>query len=226
MQLTPAQKTLLKVDMQANTNTTTSKGSDGQTFVINTRLGTRNPTDQQAIADFYNQLATPAYFCVRTDASTTAIRNSIQWPKYTPNPAITTGNAAQATAAAMYCQGKQFNLQLLGIQPSQAGFSFDASQATNTNGLKDATTNIPSAAAFANQDANWTGASTSVANQLVRQATIAEKVLSSANAVAALSDGVSAQGAWTLATASGNPAMFGAQGTLLQNDVDDLLLFG
>lgn len=54
MQLTQSQKTTLKSHMQANTNTTPTPGADGQTFVINTRLGNRNPTDQQAIADWYN----------------------------------------------------------------------------------------------------------------------------------------------------------------------------
>lgn len=224
MQLTQAQKTALKTDMQANTNTTPTPGADGQTFVVNTRLTSTATADQQAIADWYNQQASPAYWGVRTDASVVAIRNAIQWPKYTPAPTVTSGNAAQAGACANYCQAKQFNLQLI-LGVNSAG-TFDASQPTQTNGIKDATTSLPSAASFANQDANWTGAAGCVANQLVRQMTNVEKLLASANSVPALSDGVSARGAWTTSSGSGNPDMFGAQGTLTPSDVADVVAHG
>jgi len=57
MLLTAAQKSTLKAHMQANTNTTVTPGADGQTFVVNTRLATRDPANQQAIADWYNRAA-------------------------------------------------------------------------------------------------------------------------------------------------------------------------
>jgi hypothetical protein len=57
MILTPAQKTTLKTHMQANTNVTALPGAGGQTFVINTRLATLDPSDEGAIADWYGGVA-------------------------------------------------------------------------------------------------------------------------------------------------------------------------
>lgn len=179
--------------------------------------------DYDTLAKDLNAQAPGPYYGIRTDASIVAIRNAIQWPKYTPAPAITGANAAQATAAGMYCQGKQFNLQLLGIQGGQGSGTFDASQATQTNGLKDATTGLPSAASFANQDANWTGSTGCVANQLVRPMSVAEKVFAAAGTVGALNDGVSARGVWNNSTGAGNPDMFGPQGTLNPTDMGLIL---
>lgn len=207
MQLTESQRLQLKAFIQADP-TLGPLASSG---------------DYDTLAKDLNAAASPAYYGVRTDAAITDIRNAIQWPKYTPAPAITSQNAAQATACACYCQGKQFNLQLLGIQMTSAGGIFDASKSTQTNGLKDATTSLPSGASFANQDAGWTGSASCVANVLVRQMTVAEKVFATASTVPALNDGVTSRGGWNSTTGAGNPDMFGPQGTIAPTDLGGIL---
>lgn len=181
--------------------------------------------DYDFVANGLNAAASPAYYGIRTDASRESIRNAVQWPKFTPAPAITSGNAAQASAASNYCMGKLTVLQLLGFQATgSAGGTFDATNATQTNGLKDAVTSLPSAAAFANQDANWTGQAGCIANQLVRPMTVAEKALKvGAGGVAALNDGVSALGTWNNATGLGNPDAFGAQGSVAPTDIGGII---
>jgi len=61
MNLTQPEKTLLKAHMQANTNLTPATDANGNTlttpFVINTRLNTRDPDDETAIAAWYNKSA-------------------------------------------------------------------------------------------------------------------------------------------------------------------------
>ncbi len=57
MNLTQAQLTAWKAHMTANTNTTAMAGAGGATFVINARLATNDASDQNAIADWYNQPA-------------------------------------------------------------------------------------------------------------------------------------------------------------------------
>lgn len=57
MNLTSAQKTALKAHMALNTNTTNIVGAGGSTFVINTRLATLDPSDEGAIAEWYNSNA-------------------------------------------------------------------------------------------------------------------------------------------------------------------------
>ena len=207
MQLTDAQRLTLKAFIQAD-GTLGPKAAAG---------------DYQGVADGLNVNAAGPYYGIRTDASVAAILNAILWPRYTPAPAITSGNAAQASAASNYCMAKQGNLMLLGVSRQNQGGTFDASNATQTNGVKDATTSLPSAASFANQDAGWTGSATCVANQLVRPMTVAEKVFTTAGTVAALSDGVSARGAWNMSTGAGNPDMFGPQGLVQPTDVGGIL---
>lgn len=226
MQLTAAQKTALKNDLLANQATPSGLGSTIASWAANGSVN-RDPTKQQIVADWYNQTASPAYYGARTDAPVADICNAIQWPKFTPAPSITSGNAAQASAASNYAMAKQNNLLLLGVMANSRNTgTFDASKATQTNGLKDAITNLPTAASFANQDANWTGSTGCVANQLVRTMTAAEKVLSGANGVGALNDGTTALGGWNTSTGAGNAASFGAQGALLQSDVDDVIANG
>ena len=74
MELTHAQETTLKAHLAANTNSATLP--DATTFVINANLAGRDPTKQQAIADWYNQLA------LATDAQAPA--NLMLW-----NPRVT-----------------------------------------------------------------------------------------------------------------------------------------
>lgn len=61
MQLTQTQKNTLKTHLNANTNLTPATDSNGQTlpnpFVIKDNLADRDPTKQNAIAEWYNGLA-------------------------------------------------------------------------------------------------------------------------------------------------------------------------
>ena len=204
MQMTEAQRVTLKAFVQADA-TLGPKAAAG---------------DYDGVAGGLNAAAAPAYYGIRTDAPVADIRNAILWPRYTPAPAITSANAAQHTACSNACMAKQ---GVLGLLIPAAGTTFDATKATQTNGLKDATTALPSAAGFNNQDAGWTGAAACVANVLVRPMTVAEKVFATAGAVPALADGASARGVWNAATGAGNPDTFGPQGRVEAGDIGGIL---
>lgn len=173
-----------------------------------------NPDNFQDVADWYNQLAAPNWFVIRTDVPVADILNAIVWANFTPSPAITSGNAAQATAASAYCQGKMLNLQTMLFGRT----AFDATKATQTGGLKDATTQLPSGAAFANQPGGWgANAASGVWSLCTRKATNAEKVFAGAGTVGAVptlqDTGPPAAGA------QGNPALMSEQGLLTAAEI-------
>jgi hypothetical protein len=183
------------------------------------------PDAAQAAADWYNLAASPAYYGIRTDAPVSAILDKILLAKYTPNAAITSGNAAQHMAATNLCMAKQGSLQLLGItRQSSANMTFDATKATQTATLKDATTALPTqGGSFATQDAGWdnntTGPTDFVANQLVRPVTNAEKLFAAIGTVPTLNDGATARGGWNLATGKGNPDVMAHIGAVNYSEV-------
>jgi hypothetical protein len=217
-----AQKLTLRTHIQANT---TQLPFGGGTAAINATFNAAflNAGDAQLIADWYNLVASPDHWVVRVDASVGAIRNAILWNRYTPAPTISGANAAQHTACSNACMGKQTVLQsLLGL--TAAGL-FDATRATQTSGLKDATTALPSAGSFANQDAGWVpvGGSSGVSNELVRKCTNLEKVFALNQGIPALNDGSTARGGWNTGTGLGNPDITALYGeTVTGNDISDI----
>lgn len=209
MPLTASQLTTLKNDLAANTNTVLINGV--ATAINAVPHGAQNA---QTIADWYNQTASPAYQVIRTDALILDIYNNIIWPNYTPNFTLTTSTSAQqanqCACASALCQGKQMNLQNLFIGRT----TFDATKSNQTAGLKDATTNLPAGASFANVNAGWQ----QIIPVLNRAATYAEKLFVTAaaqTAVPVLYDGTSAQGT------TGNPALMGFEGQLTALDIEN-----
>jgi len=150
MSLTAAQKTALKTDILANTNTVLYQGVSTQIKLVpNTSDG------NQAVADWYNQLASPAYIVWR-DLPMLDVLNLITFANMTPLDAVPTTPDLTVqvwTARSTACQGKQFNLQNL-------IFGRETAPMKRTNyraALQDALTNIPAGAAGALVSANWVG---------------------------------------------------------------------
>ena len=212
MPLTTAQLQALKADIAANANTIPAgqswSGSFAGTAISALPVG--NADAAFAIAGWYSQLASPAYYVIRTDAPILDIFNAVTWANYTPADAPTSGNAAQATAAALYCQGKQFNLELMFFGKS----SFDATKGVQTAGLKDATTQLPSKTGFVMQTGGWTN----IIPVLQRQAKYVEKLFAAASTLPALQNGASARGTQYDGT-NGNPDVMGYEGSITYQDV-------
>lgn len=207
--MTTAQLQALKADIAANNNTIQVPAGSGTLVAIK---DVSNPDNFQDVADWYNQLPASDWFVIRTDAPVADILDQITWANFTPGVAITSGNAAQATAASAYCQGKMLNLQTMFFGRT----TFDATKPTQTGGLKDATTALPSGASFANQSGGWgANAGVGIWSKLTRKATRAEKVFATTfNAVPTLVDaGPPTQGA------QGNPALLGPQGLLTAAEI-------
>lgn len=218
-----AQKLALRTHIQANT---TQLAFGGGTAAINATFGgeSLNAGDAKIIADWYNLPAAPDYWVVRPDAPFVDVRNNILGARYTPAPAITSGNAAQHTAASNACMGK---LALLGfLLPPGAFGAFDATKALQVASMKDALTGLPSAGSFNLQDAGWVpgNGSGGVANVLVRRCTNLEKVFVLGQSVAALTIGTPAFGSWdTNVAANCRPditALYGA--TVDGNAISDI----
>ena len=214
--MTPAQLQTLKTDLAANTNTVLI---NGVATPINTITGAAQTVGAAyAVANWYNQNTNPAYYVVCTNADVTAIKNQINLAKYTPNPAPTSSNGAQASAAAAYAQVKLWNLDRL-IGPPNS--TFDATRNQNVKSLNDAVTNLPCGAGFANiADAGWGSTpTTGIWSLLSRVCLNIEKLFASAAGQAASSlvpllyDGTSAQGA------QGNPSVMTFEGTISETDI-------
>lgn len=159
------------------------------------------------------------YSIIRTDAPTLDIENAILWANYTPSAAISIANAQ---IAALYCQNKQINLQLLIQRPNQT--AFDATRANNVAGLKDATTALPSKSDLTNQTGGWTqgtGQTTTVPMALCRLATFVEKLFATPNTtqVPQLFDGTSAAGTAPSTGGVGAPGLLTYQGPCNTDDV-------
>jgi len=213
-----AQLLVLRTHIQANT-TVLSFGGGSATIANTFNAATLGSGDAAIIADWYKLTASPDYFIIRQDASVKAIRNAIMWPRYTPAPTVSGANAAQHTACSNLCMNKSQNLIAI-LGPSTDG-KFDATQASLTNGIKDATTVLPTGAAFANQDAGWVPLSGSpgLSNQLVRKATNLERAFVAVSTVTALDDGVSARGAWNTGTGLGKPDVATVYGETISGDL-------
>lgn len=184
--------------------------------------------DYDGVANGLNAQAAGPFYGIRTDAPIAAILDKILFAKYTPNTAITSGNAAQHAAVTNLAMAKQNNLILLGITRQAGDGTFDASRPTQVATLKDAATALPTqGASFTNQDVGWdsgtTGATDFVSNQLVRPVTVAEKVFAAAGAVPTLNDGVTPLGGWNTGTGKGNPALLGPQGPVDVLQIGDVL---
>lgn len=200
MPLTSAQLQTLKTDLAANTNTVLIGG-----VATAIKDVPHTVAAAYAVSLWYSQLVSPNYFVIRTDAAIEDVHNAINYGKFTPNPAVTSGNAAQASACALYAQTKLMNLDKLIGRPNQS--TFDASHNRNVNSLNDAVTNLPTGAAFAATDAGWGN----VLPLLSRVALNVEKLFvtaAAATAVPLLYDGSSAQGL------AGNPSLMGYEGTI------------
>lgn len=205
MGLTSAQLTTLKNDIANNTNTILVAGVSTQIKNV-----PHNPDLAPDVASWYNLQASPNYFLVRSEAPVVDILNAVMWANFTPKDAVTGANAAQAMACSAYCQGKMLNIQTM----LTGRTVFDATRATQTGGLKDGTTQLPSNTSFANQTGGWPN----IIPILQRQATNVEKLLALASAVSDLRNAASARGTQYDGT-NGNPDVPGFEGKLTGNDI-------
>lgn len=192
MPLTAAQLQTLKTDLANNTNTVSVDG--GAPTAINAVPRTQDAA--QAVADWYNQDASGPFLVFNPSVPNATIFNQVLFANYTPSDTITSGNAAQWTAASMACQGKQFNVQIM-LQPNS---TFNAGLPNLRSGLKDAMTKLPSGTSFALQDGGWNASLNTAPCALTRNGSNVEKLFAVATT-------------GPLAAGSGALGAGGAQGT-------------
>lgn len=131
----------------------------------------RNADNAFAVANWYNQAASPAYVVWR-DLPMEAVLNLITFANMTPADAVPTTPDLSVQvwmARSLSCQGKQFNLQNLINGRTTAPMK----KANYRAALQDCLTNIPAGAAGALLAANWVG----VRDGAKFSATNAEKLL-------------------------------------------------
>jgi hypothetical protein len=196
--LTAAQKTALKANLAANTNTVTINGQP--VAIKDVPQGGQNA---QTIADWYATTASPAYNVFRTDVAPQEIFDQVTWANFTPADAPDA--TVQWSNRSLACQGKQFNLQIL-VQNQSV---INAARVNVRAGLNDATTNLPSGASGASRSGGWA----SILTILRRSASWAEKLFSVATT------GVGTDGG-TLGTTT-NPALMTITEPITGQDVID-----
>lgn len=204
MPLTPAQKTALKADIAANTNTI-PVGQPWTNSFANAQINAI-PNDSggnATIAGWYSQVASPDFNVLRSNVPTDDIYDAITWANYTPQDVP--DNTVTYQNRAMLCQTKQINLQLL----LQGRTTFNAGKLTQRSGLNDATTNLPSGASGASRSGGWTA----ILPILRRLALRIEKLF------AVQTSGVGVVNAGDLG-ATTNPALLIYEGTISGDDVE------
>ncbi len=158
--MTPAQIATIKADIAANADMNTlPANSDGS----------------YAIAELYNQPASPTFNVWRTDASVQAIYDAINWSLYTPVDAPEATGIY--TARALAIQTKQMNLQNI----LQGRDTIDCSKANVRAGLRDAVIAVPAGTNGAAVSPGGASGATVLAN-CIRPATRLEKLLSTGSA--------------------------------------------
>lgn len=188
MPLTGPQKTALKNDIAANASVIAS----GQFAGVAVKDVPNDPDGRQAVADWYNLTASPA-FVVWRDLPMEVVLGLITYAAMTPADAP--DGTQQWANRSLACQGKQFNLQNLTIGRSTAPMKRTNYRAA----LQDCLTNLPAGAGGSSIAANWTG----VRDAAKFNATNAEKLFATG----------------TGSTAS--PADMGYEGAITATDVLD-----
>jgi hypothetical protein len=169
--LTPAQHADFAAHLAANT-ATVEVPVEGVPTAVPINAVEPSPDNAFAVAQWYNQTATPDYFVWRSDVPAKDIFDQVVWANFTPTGTVdqnTTAQAAQQiTARGTLCQGKQFNLQII----LQGQSALDASKKNVRAGLMDALTNLPSGNNGNIRDGGWAA----VLPVLSRKALRAERV--------------------------------------------------
>jgi hypothetical protein len=132
----------------------------------------RNGDGYFATAAAYNALVSPNFFVFRTNVPVDEIQDQIVWANFTPNVTDFStgfGTTVAYSNAALLCQGKQFNLQMLMTRTNNL---INASKQKIRDGLQDALTNIPSGNNGNARQGGWA----SVQTILARLATRGEKL--------------------------------------------------
>jgi hypothetical protein len=185
MSLSPAQIAALKASVAANANTVPINGVPTAISAVPV-----SPDNCQAVADWYNLAASPAYKVWDTAAALKAVRAAVNLANFTPAdaaPASTgtvtgTNDALLYQNRALFCQLKQANAHFL-INGEGA---VDCSPLQYRQSFNDCMTLIPSGASGANQNAGWGTSASPGAVRLAMQrpATSAEKLLAVASTAA------------------------------------------
>lgn len=197
MPLTPAQNTLLKADIAANTATIPADQPWSNSFAGVQVNAIPNTGDGNAtIAGWYSQTAAPDYFVWR-DLPMETVLNLVTFANMTPADAVPTTPALTVDvwrARSLACQGKQFNLQNLTLGRTVAPMK----RLNYRAALQDCLSNLPAGVAGALIAANWNGVRDAAKFTALR----VEKVL--------------ATGTGTFAT----PSDLGYEGTVTAGDVE------
>jgi hypothetical protein len=216
MPLTPAQLQTLKTHIAGNAATVPINGVPTAISAVPV-----SPDNCQAVADWYNGAAAPAYKVWDTQVALKAIRSLVNLANYTPSDAApaATNNVQGTNDALLYqnralaCQLKQANAVFLVTGEG----AIDCSPLQLRQNFNDCLTAIPSGVAGANQNAGWgtSAAPGPVRLAMQRNATSAEKLFAVASTAApnAGNVGADARGAVT------NPDTLAVVGALAGSDV-------
>ena len=175
MSLSPTQQQQLAADIAANANTIPAGQPWTGSFAGVAVSAVPHTADGAfAVAGWYNQTASPAFYGNYASVPVATIRNCINWAKLTPVDAPSSTNAAMFMA----CQGCQWNLELMGLIGTSG--TIDCTKKNVVQGLNDALKAVPSGAGGAAQDAGWSG-TTGVKQNICRAGTNAEKLFADAS---------------------------------------------
>jgi len=175
--MTPAQLQTLKADLAANVNTVSIGGTP---TAINAVPHTAD--NAQAIADWYNLVAAPAYTVWNNSVPIKTIRGLVNLANYTPSDAVpASGSTVQITNDQMVFQNRALACQLKqanAISLIQGADSVDCSPLQFRQDCSDCMTAISSGTGGAPLNAGW-GTSASpgpVRTAMQRTATNVEKL--------------------------------------------------
>lgn len=131
-------------------------------------VAARNARNDTALAAFYNEQSSPAFYVWRSSVNTDNISDAINWALLTPADVPNVGDSAQVAAAqttrALICQAKQINLQIM----LQGRSAIDATKLRVRQALTDSLQNVPSGASGASQDAGWAQVKATMYRQVTR----------------------------------------------------------
>lgn len=158
------------------------------------------------ISALYNADAAPTYLVWRTDASTDAVMDAIDWTKYTPNMRPQLADTPARAAFILNLLGN-INIKQMNLQNMLFGrATVDATKAGIRKGLQDAVTAVPAGAAGAEIDPGGALGAT-VLLTMTRPARRIEKLLVTS----------------TPTTGGVQAGVMGFQGTVSPQDISDVL---
>lgn len=186
MNLTSAQQTTFLSAINANTTPIPALPGVTSAFVGVQVKNVPQGNDQDgaaAVAAFYNQLAAGPFFIFQTAVPANLLGDNILFSKYTIVTSIPPDTTQLYDNCVEACIAKGIVLQNILLLVQSSGGIFNAARPTLRQGLKDATSNLPSGGPSLPTlvDGGWTTSIDAVPGILTRSATIFESLFAVAS---------------------------------------------